>query len=81
MKTRGYRSGDYYVHCDRCGCRFYRSEMRRQWDGVMVDSRCYDSKHPQLELRARADKQGVKDARPSNDEFLTTPVQASDLNP
>lgn len=42
-----YRPGDHWMLCDVCGFKTRRSKMRRRWDGLWVDQKCYETQHPQ----------------------------------
>lgn len=42
-----YVSGTYKATCPRCGFDYLRSEMKKEWDGAIVCSKCFDPKHPQ----------------------------------
>lgn len=37
--------------CDRCGLDCRHAELRREWSGVYVCPRCFETKHPQLTPR------------------------------
>jgi len=66
-----YHYGDHLVICDRCGFRYRRSQVKKEWTGFMVCAKCFDVKHPQLDLKVRGDKVGVKDPRPDASSELT----------
>jgi len=76
-----YRSGDYYVHCDRCGFKVPRSKARRTWDNLLVCPHDFEERHPQDFRKGRVDKIYVEDPNPEPDNnFLdTNEVSASDL--
>lgn len=59
-----YRSGDHKAICDVCGRISKASEMRKRWDGLVVDSRCFEIRHPQDFVRAKADIQAPAWTRP-----------------
>ncbi len=62
-----YRPGDYHCICDRCGEKKYRSQCRFTWDNLLVCSdSCWEPKHPQLSVKAKADKIRVADPRPDS---------------
>ena len=73
--------GDWNAICDYCGGKFKASELRLQWDGLRACSKDFSARHPQDNVRARADRQNVPWTRPeSSDRFLgTTEVTADDL--
>lgn len=60
----GYRKGDFYRICDRTGLKVWASETRRTWDGLIVAKDQWEPKHPQENVRAKADRQAVPDPRP-----------------
>lgn len=73
-----YRSGDYYVICDRCGQKKLRSQTRFTWDNLLVciDS-CWEPKHPQLSVKAKADKIRVADPRPDSQQISKSTTLSS----
>ena len=67
-RARKYIAGDHKVLCDLCGLTFMRSETRLQWDNLLACRDCYSPKHPQLNIRGKADKQTVDIARPESED-------------
>jgi hypothetical protein len=55
--------GDYNSICDCCGFEFKASQLRKRWDGAMVCRADFEMRHPQDSLRARPERNNVKDAR------------------
>tara|TARA_R110001583_G_scaffold72405_1_gene202742 strand:+ start:889 stop:1512 length:624 start_codon:yes stop_codon:yes gene_type:complete len=54
---------------DRSGMAFPYNEMRKEWNGAFVHRSEFESKHPQLQPRARInDPQGLQNARPARTE-------------
>lgn len=43
-----YIPGGTYGICDRCGFQFRRSELRKEWTGLMVCRKDWDPRPPQL---------------------------------
>lgn len=76
-----FRSGDHASICDVCGFRFYGSELRKRWDGLMVCKEDYEERQPQDYLvRAKKDKQKIDNARPEPDyNYLSSPSKGEDL--
>lgn len=67
-----YEHGSHNVQCDRSGLKVKRSECRMQWDGLLVRKEDWEPRHPQDFVRAKADNQTVRDARPeATDYFLS----------
>ncbi len=51
--------GQWKVICDVCGWEFLSSEVRKRWDGLLVDRRCFETDHPQKYLRVQSDPRPV----------------------
>ena len=68
-KTRnpGYRAGDNWVICDRCGFAIYGSQAKTTWDGLVVCPEDWEPRHEQDFVRSRKDKINV-DIKGSGDE-------------
>jgi hypothetical protein len=47
----GYVPGNPWGICPRCGFKYRLSEFRAEWTGVRVCPKCWDPKHPQLDVR------------------------------
>lgn len=50
--------------CDRCGFEYYSSQLRKEWQGLMVCDACYSPRHPQDFVRAVRDEQAPPWTRP-----------------
>ena len=77
-----YESGNPWGICDRCGFKKRLSELRKEWNGLMVCKEDWEPRHPQDYLvRGRKDDQSVPNARPRQpDVFLAAgDVTADDL--
>lgn len=80
--TDKYKKGDWYVICDLCGIRYFKSETRLDWRGLLLCDECWAPKHPQLDIRGIPDNQAVYPARPEGtDTYISDddPVTAEDL--
>ena len=77
----GWKSGDPWVICDRCGFKTRRSESKKTWNGLVVCEKDYEPRQPQDFVRARTDQQSFHDSRPEpEDSFLSAnQVSAEDL--
>ena len=54
---------------DRSGMEFPYLEMMKEWNGSLVHKSEFESKHPQLEIRAKhGEEQGLMNARPDRTE-------------
>ena len=58
------RLGDHNAICDVCGWKFKASQLRERWDGLMVCEADWETRHPQLDLRAIPDQMRVPWTRP-----------------
>ena len=73
-----YIPGSHLFRCDRCGCNYHADKKRREWTGFIVcfgpgTNNCWEPRHPQDYVRARAEDPSVKDARIDPDDSLTLP--------
>ena len=59
--TNRFEPGTYKRECDICGWDYLRSEMRKQWDGLIVCQPCYTEKDTQLEKKYRRINKFQKD--------------------
>jgi hypothetical protein len=64
MKTH-FILGDSKAVCDVCGFDMHQSMLRKRWDGAMVCSADWEARHPQDLVKARSERNNVKDARPA----------------
>ena len=55
-RNPGYIPGDHWVVCDICGFDYRASDMRTQWDGLVVCRKDYSARHPQDFVRAKKEK-------------------------
>lgn len=51
----GFRPGDRWLVCDRCGFDYRLSQMKKEWNGLIVCHSCYEARHPQDFIRAKQD--------------------------
>lgn len=65
MANDAFILGDSKATCDCCGFDFKQSQLKKRWDGAMVCSADFELRHPQDSLKARPERNNVKDARPA----------------
>lgn len=53
MNHNRYAPHEWNSICDSCGFKFKASELKKRWDGLMVDEGCWEERNPQDFLRAR----------------------------
>lgn len=63
-------SGQWNAICDRCGLEFKSGKLRKDWQGLMVDAKCYEQRHPQDLLRVRPERAIPTWTRPYSEAFL-----------
>jgi hypothetical protein len=68
--------GDANAICDRCGFYKYQSQLRKEWTGAMTCKECWDPRHPQDFVKARPERNNVKDARPGAEPWF---VEANEI--
>lgn len=73
-RNPGYIPGDPWYQCDRCGFDYRQSEVRKQWDNLMVCEKCWEPRHPQDFVKGVKDHQAVTDPRPAPDIALSNTV-------
>lgn len=56
--------GDSNAICDCCGFKYKQSQLKKRWDGAMVCAADFEQRHPQDLVKARPERNHVKDARP-----------------
>lgn len=69
----GFRPGNYWIECDRCGLEYRQSEIKKEWTGLLVCKECWEPRHPQEFIRARKDQISPPPGwvRPVDIEYLT----------
>lgn len=75
--TTHYRSGEWAAQCDRCGFDFYASELRLEWTGLRVCSKCFDYRHPQEFVRGLTDRARPPWTQPESPDVFLEPNQVS----
>ncbi len=68
-----------YTICMRSGFRVKANELREEWNGTLVRAESYENRHPQDMVRARAELLTGSIRPESDDVFITTDIQPSDL--
>lgn len=79
-----YAHGDWNALCDVCGFKFKASDLKKRWDGFMVCSNDWETRHESDFFRASKEDQSVDWVKPdSNADTATVTVTGKDhpLNP
>jgi hypothetical protein len=75
-----YTPGGSYGICDRCGFQFRARELRKEWTGLMVCAKDFDTKPPNLLAKsAKAEGLPRPDARPDSDVETANTTTPGDL--
>jgi hypothetical protein len=65
-----YIPGNHWMICDRCGFKYRRSEMRKEWNGAWVCEADFEPRHPQdYMVRGRKDNQRPPVVRPQPTDY------------
>lgn len=64
---------DHRVICDVCGFEYMASETRMRWDNARVCMKDWEPRHPQDFVRARRDRQAVRNPRPPPPDVFLSP--------
>src|SRR3990167_4141973 len=69
----GFKSGDYWAVCDRCGFDFRVSKLREEWTGAVVCTTCWEPRHPQDFVKSVEDNQTPESyiRVPQEEEFVS----------
>ena len=64
--------GNYNALCDSCGRKFKALDLRKRWDGLMVCTEDYETRHEQDFLRVQRERISVPYSRPypAEDTFI-----------
>jgi hypothetical protein len=72
-----YDRGDWKAICESCGRIVKASQLKKRWDGFMVDERCWEPRQPQDFVRGVADYQAPPFTRPEpSDQFVPIPYNS-----
>ena len=63
--------------CDRCGQRYYRKDLKKEWTQLIVCQSCFEPKHPQLTPKIIADPQAIAEPRTEERAEITVLVSST----
>ncbi len=66
-----FTSGQWNALCDRCGFKFKSSELKKDWQGLMVCPKDYEARHPQDFIKVRPEKAIPEWTRPRTEDVFT----------
>ena len=72
--------GDYRALCQRCGFKYWASDMSQEWNGLYVCKKCWEPRHPLDFQRGKEDDTSVPWTSPDDSEAVLdiTDVTATD---
>lgn len=70
MSANYLKKGSHNVICDRSGFKIKVEDSRKEWNGLRVDKRYWESRQPQDKIRNIYDNQAVPDPRPEGDDVF-----------
>ena len=71
-----FRKGSWRAICDRCGFKYYNTDLRKEWNGLRTcfgggTNNCWEPRHPQDFVKGKADRQKPAWTRPEpDDDFI-----------
>lgn len=73
-----YVHGQWNAICDRCGMKYKSGQIREEWTGLRVccgdgTNNCFEERHPQDHVRAKADRQKTPWSRPEGPDVFVSP--------
>lgn len=77
LGSRGYKSGDHWVISDRSGKKVRASETQREWNGSIVHTSEFESRHPQDFVKSVSDRITVPNARPRQVDTFIGPLKTT----
>lgn len=72
--------GDHNLKCDRTGFKVKASEVAKEWNGLVVRKKSFETRHPQDFVRGVPDRPGVEDARPGPSPDYATQTTSLDVD-
>lgn len=73
--------GEWNAVCDRCGFEFKSGQLRREWTGQRVCSKCFEHRHPQEFLKGKIDRQAPPWVRPEPADIDVSPGSGNEVTP
>lgn len=80
-----YVKGQWNAVCDRCGFKYKSGKLRKEWTGLMVCSGtgtndCWEARHPQENIKAKADRQAPPWVRPDGEGVDVSPGSGNEVS-
>lgn len=81
MRNTWWNSGNWNAICDVCGFKFKATDLKQRWDGLMVDSACWEMRHPQELIRPIPDQNKLPWTRPESTDTFTSVTYVNTVSP
>ena len=65
-RNPGFKPGDNWAECQRCGFDIYGSKLKKEWTGLLVCEKCWEPRHPQDFVRARKEDTSPQELHTGN---------------
>ena len=72
MSKTYWESGQWNAICDSCGHKFKAKDLKKRWDGLMVCSQDWETRHPQELIRPIKDMNKLPWTRPRGTDIFVT---------
>lgn len=79
-RNPGYKPGDHWNVCQRCGFDMKQSESKKEWTGLIVCKDCWEPRHPQDFVRGRPENTTAKGLVTSKEIAEVAYAEAGDAN-
>lgn len=71
--------GAWNAICDRCGYKHKNHQLRKEWTGLMVCSKCFEARHPQDLLKPPHESAPIPWMRPEPvDTYISDYIQTEE---
>lgn len=77
----GYNSGEHLVVCDRSGKIYDSTNVRKEWNGLIVGRDEWEPRHPQEFRRGIREDIAVREARPGGAKTVNLATTIDDITP
>lgn len=71
--------GQWNAECDRCGAWRKARQLRLEWTGLRVCSKCWEPRHPQDFIRGKKDDQSPPWVRPDKPGIDVSPGSGNEV--
>lgn len=73
MRRTWFTSGEWNAICDRCGTKNKSTDLKQDWQGLMLCGKCWEPRHPQDLIRPIPEQQKLPWTRPEANDTYSLP--------